>query len=222
MAELKIPESQLDGLKVMMSVDTDSFEQALACIDTASPIKGFNDLLANLSKELDISKEKAFSFVNVLISLHGLAQDRLILLEKLADDVTEFLSKRLSLDREAAATTRSKLEYFLRSTDSLALLSRARSVLTDNQRTFSSCRILSDIRSVYTHNPESVPSAAVILHNLKLVYWNGMDKKEFFVTLDTEDLQELRKTVERAEKKTASLKAIVEKADLGYIDFAEE
>lgn len=222
MSQLHIPDTQLNGLQALLSLDESAFQKAIERISATQPTVTFSKLVHELSKQLSIPRESVLLLLSTLIALHEVSQNSLVLPDQLSKDVADALSEKRNLQAEEKERLRARVEYSLQKTDSLGTLAKARNVLTDNQRTFLECRILSDIRAVYTTSPEAEPGAAVILHTLKLVYWQNFQKEEFFVTLDTEDLKSLRATLERAEKKTASLRDVVVKGGLHYIDLAEE
>jgi hypothetical protein len=84
---------------------------------------------------------------------------------------------------------------------------------------FCSARILSDLRPVF-QEPPTAASASVIIHNLQIGFHDSGtgDHKEFYVALDAGDLDILKKIIVRAEQKTASLKAILAKANVPYLE----
>ncbi len=221
MNELNIPDTQIAGLKALHSLDDSAFKKILERISSPvlpSPL----ELTHELAKATSISPAKIFSIVNTLISLHEVSQTENVLVEELAADIADVFGKKLGLNPVDVEQFRKRVETSLQKTEKFAIFVKARSVLTDNQRTFLECRILSDIRSIYTGEPDTTPAAAVILHTLKLVYFNNFQKEEFFVTLDTQDLKLLRSSLERAERKTESLEGLIKKAGIVYVDLAEE
>lgn len=221
MKELIIPDTQIAGLTALHSLSDFAFNKFLERISEPA-LPSQLELTHELAKVTASSTAKIFSIVNTLISLHEVSQTDNVLVEELATDVAGVFGKKLGLGPDDVAKFQKRVETSLQKTEKFAIFVKARSVLTDNQRTFLECRILSDIRAVYTGEPDTTPAAAVILHTLKLVYWNNFQKEEFFVTLDTQDLKLLRSSLERAEKKTESLAGLVNKAGIVYVDLAEE
>ena len=99
----------------------------------------------------------------------------------------------------------------------LAVLAKAQNVRGDQERLFCAARILSDVRPVFGNTPDSI-SAAVVVHSLNITYHQDGEHKDFYVALDTNDLRNLKKTVERAEKKHETLKSLIQKSTIRYFD----
>ena len=58
----------------------------------------------------------------------------------------------------------------------------------------------------------------VVVHNLKIAYRTSSEYREFFVALDTLDVQALRDILDRALEKEKSLRAIAEKSNLSLLE----
>jgi hypothetical protein len=73
------------------------------------------------------------------------------------------------------------------------------------------------MRTVF--DPEdSQPSGALIVHNLKITSFRGGEFEETYFALDNADLVILRKVLDRAEAKTASLESVIAKTGLKYFE----
>jgi hypothetical protein len=92
-------------------------------------------------------------------------------------------------------------------------------VSAEYKNLFCSSRILSDIRPVFTNTPESV-SAAIVVHNLQIGFHDGAsgDHKEIYITLDDDDLLEIKETVERAQKKGVAMKVFLKNSKVTCVD----
>ena len=62
-------------------------------------------------------------------------------------------------------------------------------------------------------------AAATIIHNLQIDFFNSSTGKynEFYVTLDVNDINELKEAIERVEKKTRAIEKILNKSETLYI-----
>jgi hypothetical protein len=96
---------------------------------------------------------------------------------------------------------------------------KARDLLVEHEHTLHSARILTDIRPVFGPNPDDDPTGALIVHMLKLSYHDeSEDVKEIYIALDTGDSDYLIDMFRRAESKAESLKRVLERAKVPYID----
>jgi hypothetical protein len=62
----------------------------------------------------------------------------------------------------------------------LAISTKARSVLHEHDHTFGRVRVTTDISSVFGPNTVDPPAAAIIVHILKLHYIQDQQHKDFF------------------------------------------
>jgi len=91
----------------------------------------------------------------------------------------------------------------------LSTLSKARNLQRAGERLYCDATIVSDVRPVFGQDVKSRPVGAVITHTLKLAYHEGLDHKEFFITLDEVDLEELQEVFDRAKQKSQSLTTLL-------------
>jgi hypothetical protein len=98
------------------------------------------------------------------------------------------------------------------------LSAKAMSVLFEQQRTFQAARILTDIRPVFNHDATELPTAAVLIHTLRIEYLEDEESKEFFVAMDKNDIQKLRDVLERANQKESSIKEVLSKSSIDFIE----
>src|SRR5712691_1845996 len=96
----------------------------------------------------------------------------------------------------------------------LTLKAKALSLAADCQRLFSDAKILSDIRPVFGDDVSVAPKGVVVLHTLKVGFAEDGEEREFFVTLDSQDLRELQTCVARALSKDVSLSQLVNQSNL--------
>jgi hypothetical protein len=174
-------------------------------------------------KVASLSEEEARSIKEALLPLYsGLAAGKMSA-ESYVDDVTQSLKdvERGELNwtqsEEDVSRFKARLNDLLR-INSVKLIAKAHDVLLEHEQTFSSSRILSDIRPVFGENVEDLPVAAVIVHNLNIVYFKGGTRREFVLALDIKDIPSLIETLERAKSKTESLKKIISSTNMTYID----
>ena len=74
-------------------------------------------------------------------------------------------------------------------------------LIRENQRIFYDSRILTDIRPIFLNKEREELIGQAIMNQLKIIYHENNETKEFFITLDENDLGNLKHTIERAEKK---------------------
>lgn len=94
------------------------------------------------------------------------------------------------------------------------MVSKAANIVFQNDRVYHGARILTDLRPVFGDSPNSAPTTFVVQHTLKLDYSRDRNTKEIFFTMDTEDLENLRKVIDRAVEKDQTLRELVQSKDM--------
>src|SRR5215210_3823930 len=90
--------------------------------------------------------------------------------------------------------------------DKFMVIARAGNLSLENEHSLTDTRVITDIRPVFEEeNPKASPRGAVIVHTLKIRYRANNEVREFFVTLDDNDVSELSEQLERASSKAESL-----------------
>lgn len=98
----------------------------------------------------------------------------------------------------------------------LNVSAKAIDLQTEDERVFCDARILTDLRPVFGSDSAATPEGLTIVHILKLGYDQGGERhRDFYVALNADDLQTLRKVIDRAEAKAKSLKNAIR--DFRYI-----
>jgi len=100
---------------------------------------------------------------------------------------------------------------------SLGTTSKALDVMTEHERILCGARVITDVRSVFA-DPAEKPTAAVIVHMLKISYHQNREHKDFYVALDSSDVRKLKEILQRAELKAKSLSAVLAGTGISILD----
>lgn len=100
----------------------------------------------------------------------------------------------------------------------LSLSAKALDVMTDHQRVFMTARVLTDLRPVFRFDVSEAPAAMVPVHTLKFIYRSEGVPREFYIAMDSRDLESLMETLQRALAKDKSLRSLAESANLGLLE----
>jgi hypothetical protein len=96
----------------------------------------------------------------------------------------------------------------------IAIKAKALAVATDTPHLFSEVKILSDMRPVFGEKATEAPLGAVLMHSLRIGFAKEGREREFFVHMDTRDLQGLQECVNRALDKDATIRNFLERTKL--------
>ena len=108
------------------------------------------------------------------------------------------------------------LTAFLNSPNAVTMSAKASDLLVEQRTVLCSSRIVTDARPVFDDSAESV-IGVVQVHTLVLRCSEAGMHKDYYIACDSDDLQNLKKQIERAEKKERLMSAKLEIAGLTRI-----
>jgi hypothetical protein len=222
MTALRIPQRHESGLAKLVALKDESVEELISALQSAPPKLLPGDLSVELVSEVrTIPPDDLRDVMGALISLCRTGLRHQLQPKELAEELLGAMRRRdlegLRLSPEQEASFRDRLVRLL-GVDSLVIVAKALGVLRNNDNMFCSARVLTDIRPVFGSDPEATPAAAVIVHTLNLTFHHEDRLKDFYIAMDTGDIQTLRKVLDRAELKANSLKLALQKAGITYLD----
>src|SRR6266496_699761 len=213
---IEIPNEALDDLKKIIELDDRIFESLLSAIGQTEPTLTSRQFTKKVVEKVqglaEIDLQSILRAVFIFYSI-GQRPERSIAPQELAEGVTNSsaVSKSADFPPEKKKKLSDRLTRLLQINGALSVTSKAIDVMTEHDRVFCGARILSDIRPVFSETLENA-AAAVIIHNLEIGYHQDGTHHDFYVALDTEDIQKLKQVIDRAEKKTIALKSILKKS----------
>lgn len=222
MASVRIPEIFNKGISSLVLMDPRAFEELQIALNSA-PV-GIYDTTA-IEKLVPLVKltprDRLAEIVKALFGLQAgyLASD-VPQSNFISDVASTFVSEReegKQLSVEDLDKLKDRLSKLM-AAPVLAVGVKAHSVLFEHDRNFSESRILSDIRPVFGDKPSDPPIGAVLVHSLKITYVQGDEYKDFFVAMDSLDLQSLIDSLVRAQVKVKSLGSLFEKTNIHIIE----
>jgi hypothetical protein len=156
--------------------------------------------------------------LSAVLSLHSLHATHGWSLDDIADSVSG--SDRVDVDNEQ---TRSNLRERLRSflaNQTLRDLSKATELTAEREHLFHLSRIITDIRPVFADDPMEKPEAAVVIHTLRLQYFDTNDgqSRTFEIALSRQDVRTLEDTCKRALAKHLTITPLINDSGLLEID----
>lgn len=213
---LTIPKQDRPTFEYLLRMSREDFQKLVRAVRTASPsvsVESYSSNVAEVAAKLGLESDDVRDVVNVLSALYPMRDEDGLSAEELAHELSA--AARVELGTEPADQNWTRFENdllaLLSSDDSLGVTSKASELVSESERRFcpTHSRIVSDIRPVFTGPPAQAPAAAMVIHSFKLAYHEGQELKEFFVTLDGNDLRQVQALIERAITKEISLRTVV-------------
>lgn len=210
MAEFRVPKHREAGLIPLLRLTISEASEFANAIHNAP--KGLNeDKLAEylIEKEI-ISKKETFEVVRLISSLY-----RFKALERFsAGEISQGICDTLIEERRDELAPgdgdwdrfQKFLQDILSQDDTLGITFKALALALESEKHYVDSNIYTDIRPAFRSNVDDKFNTAVIIHNLKIEYHICDRHEEIYLTLDSEDLRNLRNKLERAEKKDRSIR----------------
>ena len=218
MAELRIPQRFRPALIQLSEKNDESIDELCSLLESNPDILTSRQIALEHSNKLaKFGADDGFAVVEALIPLMF---TRATYAPSTADLVRDITKSLRSGDKEEPKLPSSAVSRFqgvltrILDLSSIALRAKALSLATDCQKLFTDSKIISDIRPVFGRSVKEPPLGVVLLHSLRISFAEDGGEHEFFVHMDTKDLEELQNCVTRALDKDASIRRLVESSQL--------
>ncbi len=216
MLKLAIPEDDrkyLINLFTLFQLKQDLRDAFLKAIQE-EPISHLNDFTRIFQKITKVKYQQADEIIRVLSLIYDSfdtsGEEIEAFASALVNAFKESAGKRVKASGKDYKAFEEFFKKFLSFHDIFGVKAKVFRLMPQHQHLFIRSELYSDIRPVFKHGDPGIrPSAAVIVHSLKLVYQEGAETKDFYLGLDEDDLQQLKATIERAISKHECLKLMI-------------
>ena len=219
-----IPKDDRPGLALLAGLSDDQASKLLSALSTASVELDSDELLdhvvngapsfePNDTKEILKTVRQIAGVKEILeVSAHVFVGD-------IVEEMGEIEEDEFRLDQVRQSQLRDRLTA-LTETPAIEFYAKARSLWQDRENSYCRARIITDLRPVFGSDVRQSPKAVLVTHTLRITYHHGHQGKlrDLFLTLRSEDLDQLAELVERAKTKAESLHVFSAAADLREID----
>lgn len=201
-------------IKKLTQADLDSVVAALEKAPSAGRIK---DVAALIAKHVPtLNRADVESILRTLYSLCALVSDEETSLAKHLSELTTAM--QVSERPELALTEDEKIEFEKRlsrllNVKTVLISAKVERLRLEYPHTLHDATIVSDIRPIFD-KPDERPVGCAIAHTLEIEYHDSGEHREFYVVLDNEELLKMKRIIQRAETKAASLKTLLKTVGL--------
>lgn len=225
MAELRIPEEYQRSFAEIRGLSEEQVQELIAALESEPPTLNRSDLRSRVATKVSGTMDRGDvdRVMDTLLSLYALRESMSLDTPGLADAISQAMDEsgveELEFDDDEERDFFKDRLVQLLGVGSFNVSARATDLLYEHEHTVHGpMRVLTDIRPIFGADPEGVPEGAVIAHTLKISYHEGRRVREFFVALDSEQVDELIGVLERASLKAGSLKRMLADTPITYIE----
>lgn len=223
---LQVPKQQASFIKALLELPDEKIEALLVAISKVGPQFNVYDLSGEISKFAQLAQPLTFGIMQVVASLY-LTRDQ----EHQPKSTEQFVDNQVFSALKSAQTFSdekidaqwNKIRRFLlaalKSERTVGTTVKAGRILTQHERIFCGARILSDLRPIYHFEVNEKPDAAVVIHMLKITQRdNSGHRNDIYFAMDSNDLVQMRETIERAMAKETTLKNLLKDSGVVVLD----
>lgn len=222
MATFKIPSEYQSGFKKLVALEEEPMQDLLSALREEPPALYPPELSRRVASRVDtIPRDDVNDIVEVLVSLYLLRARHESSIPETAEDICQAMDRsgieELKLSGEEREHFKERLIELL-DVQSVDIGSKAVEVLFENERSLQSARVVTDIRPIFGSDADDPMAGAVIVHMLKLTYFEQNELRSFFVALDAQDVDTLREVLDRAHSKAENLRSFLAATEIPYVD----
>ena len=212
-----IPAPYRSGFVSIKNLSPDTFELLASALEKAPLAGGLKKLTAAVVQQLPVLKQQEIKdILRAIFSLSVLTTDEDTPLSESLSNLSRVMKTSgepdLTLSDQESVAFEKRLEKLL-TIKTVVISSKAQRLRLEYPVTFHDAIIMTDMRPVFD-KAEERPVGCEISHTLEITYHEHGDHKEFFVALDDDDLETIKKAIQRAEAKSASVKSLIKIANL--------
>jgi len=208
-----IPERYETGFAVLNSLSKSQFDE----IKKILPSLDLTYSIESLSENLSSKKLARVNMLEIFRSVGSLIPfiDNEEMIKEVAEDIVFLIDINEIFKIENKEVFLSRLLFFL--TDKhIYYASKSEDLIDNYGNVYILSRTLSDIRTVFDLNVEQEPKAGFIIHNLS-IHYQSIDEpfhKDISIQLTSSQIQELKETLIRAERKEKMLKSVLKNSNI--------
>lgn len=213
---VQIPLRHYPAFLTLITLSDEQFQELVMTLSRDQKSFSTSAVGSIVTEILGIDPQQADNLAETLVSLHGLRRE----LQLSSVDMSQALisglevarDERLHPTEETRQPVQDRLVEIFEVGGTIGTIAKASTLQGEHQHRFLEAHIATDMRPIFQDDLDAPLAAAMITHMLKLTYSEGGEPKEFFVALNSDDIEELRSVLHRADQKAYSLESLMESA----------
>ncbi|MBD2388104.1 hypothetical protein [Cylindrospermum sp. FACHB-282] len=222
MKKLTIPQQYQLGITSFIKIDENLFNKLLNSLTEAYPFISLDSLVLEISpkvEEIDINDLQ--EILRAIRSIYSLLTEENLKKSEIVEGFSDAISNDdafLSLSDEELSNFKHRLNKLLAIDGSITISSKARGLLQEYDHIFLKSRIVTDVRPIFKSEIKEGIAGALVVHTLKIEYQDASGLREFYVTLDSNDVQNLQSQISESLVESDVIQSMLNKANVLYLD----
>ncbi len=220
----RIPERHVDDVLGFLAMAPDERTRLLNALSDAPSCLTSKDLISEVSSALGRPGREVEGPIVVMMSLYNTRLAMKIelgnFIKVLKEEIEPWAQKK-GIDSIDWDSIEKDLSRIAEMHQPLGATAKASELQTEYERVFLDARILSDIRTVFAPDLSEKPTVSLIIHNLRISYSQDGRTRNCHFALDSDDILQLQKELERAVEKEHTLQDLLDSARICWLGGAE-
>jgi uncharacterized protein (DUF1778 family) len=220
MPSFEIPKSSYEAVQALIHLTPSQFDEMFDRLEETPPTAELDRFIGSVASRVKTMDSAAIQLilpelVKMMYSGYEADVNGTELAAEISIGALEAASPEFPFKPEQKELLQTRLSKAFNSRG-LRMTGKAQSVFYDTDKTFFKARILTDLRAIYDERGEEIVGA-MVLHNLRIRYFENGDQKDIYLSLDKDHLQQLTEILERASKKQTGLETLMQRASISYV-----
>lgn len=225
MASLRVPKKHHKGLEKFFRFSEEGFNIFMSGIADMEMTLNTKEVLEEAVSDIDDIPVNEVQSISSAIHSLTLAKatsetDSKEFISELVQAIGENSELASLINDVGIETIKSRLEMLFRIAP-LSIAAKANSIMYEYENIYYKSRAVTDVRPVFSIDIDTI-EAALIIHNLRIHYHKSGAHQDFYVALDTEDLQQLIDVLNRAKIKAEKLKGMLAASNTPHLESVQK
>ena len=211
MLQVRIPPRFRQPLQLVARFDSDQREALVRRLTDATAFTPLPDLADVVCEVSGVSHDEGLQIILALLSFNVQLGAWSEPASAVAKGVAE--SEDLKLDDDERTILADALNALL-DAHSLSTAAKAADLVTEHEHVYHDIRVITDLRPVFGEDPGAQPEGMTLSATVKLDHFTEGRIKSLYVAVDEEDLRSIRDAMDRALKKSDTVRELIKAVDL--------
>lgn len=222
MKRIKIPPQYKLGITLIIKIDEKVFNKFLNAITEIRPFLDIDTLASEISPQIEeLSINDLQEILKAIRSIYALNTEEHLQF----NEIIEGFRNAVIRDQEFSGVSDEELALFAERLNklldvdgSISVSSKAIGLLNAYEHILLNSRIFADIRPIFKTDSKQEIAGALVVHTLKIEYQDASGLKEFYVALDSNDIQNLQKQLSESLVQAEAIHSLLNKTDVLHLD----
>ncbi len=222
--ELVLPRSQFRAFSEFVRMTAEQREILKGALANISPTLKTRRLAETIAEQIRTAPAPASWMLGMFTSMYEIRAEQKMSAQAFAQAICDFAAAsgrpELKPTDNNWEPIRRSLAEILSLDRTIGVIAKGFGVVSEFERLFESARVVTDLRPVFGEKVTDRPAAFAVVHELRIKYYSAEGSKEFFVSLDSSNIKNLREAMDRASQKEETLKVLIPE-DIPYLEAGE-